>query len=440
MKPTPLSYFAALLGQKLTSSASVCSAAIDSRLVKKGDLFFALIGNRSDGHTFLKDVALKGAAGAVVQQEYQGDAFGLDLLRVPDVLTALQEIARLMLETRKTKVVGITGSMGKTTTKEFAATLLATTYRISKSPLSYNSKATLPLSILLADEEDEVTVLEMGMSEKGEIAKLVSIAPPEIACLTNVTYQHSTGFPEGLLGIANEKGSIFSHPKTKKGLLFANVPHRDAIVAIGTCPKATFSLTEHGDLRGEIVEGGIRIEGHLIPLKLPLKAHYQNFLAAVACAKELGVSWEAIQKAAPLVKLPPMRFEILEKEGITFVNDAYNANPEAVNLALSELPQPKTAGKKIAVLSEMNALGVFTEEGHTQVALTALKHVDLLLCLGKNCITMKNIWEKAGKHVEHFENKEDLTKSLKQWAKPGDVVLLKGARAWALDELLCCYS
>ena len=437
MEPTPLSSLADILGLQLADQAEVCGASIDSRLVKKGDLFFALVGNRSDGHAFLADVAKKGAVAAVVREDYQGDSFGLSLLKVPDVTLALQELARRILEKRKTKVVAITGSMGKTTTKEFTGELLATKYRLTKSPLSYNSKVTLPLSILMGNESDEILVLEMGMSEKGEISTLVSIAPPDIALLTTVTFQHSTGFPEGLIGIAKEKGSIFSHPKTTLGFLPQNVPFFQEIKAIGTCSKKTFSIDSNdADLSGVIGEGEIVIEGQKIPLALSLRAHYHNFLGAVAIARALGVSWEEIKKVAPTLKLPPMRFQEIKKSGIHFINDAYNANPEAVMAALKSLPKPSARGKTIAVLSEMNALGVFTEEGHAQVATTALSTADLLLCLGKNCLTMKKIWENEKREVYHFETKEELASSLKKWALPGDVVLIKGARAWALEELL----
>jgi UDP-N-acetylmuramoyl-tripeptide--D-alanyl-D-alanine ligase len=437
MKPTPLTTIASTLGIQLTNEIQIHGACIDSRLAKKGDLFFALSGHRSQGHEFLADVAKKGAAAAVVREDYDGDSFGLPLLKVPDVTAALQELARRTLEKRGTKVVAITGSMGKTTTKEFTAELLATKYRLTKSPLSYNSKVTLPLSILMGSEDDEILVLEMGMSEKGEIAKLISIAPPDIALLTTVTFQHSTGFPEGLEGIAREKGSVFSHPKTALGIFCKEVPFADEIKAIGTCTKKTFSIDSTDvDLSGVLVEGGIMIAGHTIPVNLPMRAHYHNFLGAVAIARALNVSWEEIKKVAPHLKLPPMRFQEIIKSGIHFINDAYNANPEAVMAALKSLPKPGPSCKTIAVLSEMNALGVFTEEGHAKVAKAALPAADILLCLGKHCLTMKKIWENEKRTVFHFETKEELASSLKKCANPGDVVLIKGARAWALEELL----
>jgi UDP-N-acetylmuramoyl-tripeptide--D-alanyl-D-alanine ligase len=440
MKPTPLKFLSSLIDIDISSNPLILGASIDSRLVKKGDLFFALTGQRSDGHDFLKDVSEKGALAACVKEEYQGPNFGLVLLKVPDVLTALQEMAKKVLEKRKCQVVAITGSMGKTTTKEFTATLLETTYRLTKSPLSYNSKSTLPLSILMGSEEDEVLVLEMGMSEKGEIAKLISIAPPDIACLTTITYQHSTGFPEGLLGIAREKGSIFSHPKTKVAIVNKNAPHFDVIEKIGNAKKMTFSIEGEADFSGEVAPNGILINKEIfIPCDLPMKAHYQNFLAAVTIARTMNVSWESIKKAALRLALPPMRFQKMERDGIVFINDAYNANPEAVKAALEALPKPSKEGKTIAVLSEMNALGNFTEEGHTSVAQAALSKADLLLCLGKNALTMKKIWDAAGKPVYHFESKESLKVALKSHVKKGDIVLLKGARAWALEELLKDY-
>lgn len=440
MKPISLKHYAHLLEIPCSSKTILTGVCIDSRKAKKGDLFFALPGCRVDGHDFLQMAASYGAVAAIVKEGYSGPSFGLDLLFVPDVLLALQALARKTLAEKGTKVIAITGSIGKTTTKDFTASLLSTVFQVAKTPFNYNTKATLPLTILEAEDE-ELIVLEMGMTHSGDIARLISIAPPDIAHITTVAVQHANNFEEGLLSIAKEKGSIFSHPKTKVGVLHKNIEHFDEVSKIGNCPKVTFSLTDitadyYLEGSSTIYERGHKVE---IPMHLPLRPHYQNFLGACALARQLGVSWEKIQATAPALKLPPMRFEIIEKQGITFINDAYNANPDSMKAALEHLPEPKKGAKKIAVLTEMNALGAYSERGHAMVGEIAFRHVDLLLCLGHGCEVIKEIWNKGGKEVSLCQNKEELLSKLKQNAKKGDIVLLKGARFYALEDLLSSF-
>ncbi|NGX46323.1 MAG: UDP-N-acetylmuramoyl-tripeptide--D-alanyl-D-alanine ligase [Chlamydiae bacterium] len=440
-------YFSLLA--KLLDTESKCQTlvrgfAIDSRLVEEDSLFFALPGESVDGHDFLKEVAAKGALGAVVQRSYDGEDFGLELIRVDDVREALQKLARKVLEKRKSQVVAITGSMGKTTTKGFITTLLEGSCHFYASPKSYNSQVTLPLSILNAEGDAEVLILEMGMSEPGQIEKLVSIAPPDIAVLTTVALQHMDLFPEGLLAICEEKSAIFSHPRTKVGIVSRDIPHFAHAETAGNCPKTTFSKNPRGaDYSYQLGKDKITVtEGKTaidIPLALPMAHHYHNFVAAVIVARKLGLPWEVICQRAPLVQLPPMRFEKVEREGIVFINDAYNANPEAMRAALHSLPEPKKGGKRIGVIGGMNALGRFSEEGHKMVGQESLHALDVLLCLGEQCLVMKEIWDRAKRPAFHFATREELEQHLKGCAAPGDVVLLKGARAHALDEILNQY-
>ena len=445
MKPISFSALAKLLGLEHSCQSLIHGVAIDSRQVKSGDLFFALPGNRVDGHAFLQEAALKGAVGAVIRKEYCGAAFGLPLLGVSDVLLSLQDFARKSLARRKSKVIAITGSLGKTTTKEFASTLLRTHYRVFSNPLSYNSQATVPLSILMADETEDYLILEMGMTHEGNIKNLISIAPPDISLLTTLSIQHANNFSDGLSGISREKASIFTHPKTELGILHRDIHDYEEVYASGGCYKKSFSMSSsHADYFLETLEKGVLIhvkgEGsYAMELDLPIQVHYQNFLAAVVLARSLDVPWPSIREAAPLLKLPPMRFEKVERQGIIFINDAYNANPEAMKAALANLPKPKEGGKIIAVLGEMDALNMYSEGEHALVAETALQYIDYLLCLGPRCKTMQQIWVREKKPVQLFETRSDLETALKKLTDPGDVVLLKGARKHALDQVLNCF-
>ncbi len=441
MKPTSLNTLAALLEITHSTSALITGVAIDSRKVQPGDLFFALPGNRVDGHDFIAQAAAQGAAAAVVLNSYTLPS-PIPTLSVPDVLAALQNLARKTLAARSSKVIAITGSLGKTTTKEFVSKLLSTRYTVFSSPLSYNTQATVPLSILMADGSEDLLILEMGMTHQNQIQNLVSIAPPDYALLTTVAVQHAINFTDGLEGIAREKSQIFSHPQTTLGLFHHDAPFCEHILSAGTCPKKTFSLQDRcADYFLEPTAQGVCIyaknENPIeICLKLPLKVHHHNFLAAVSLARTLEISWKAIQEAAYSLKLPPMRFETVEKNGICFINDAYNANPDAMKAALESLPKPKPGGKTIAVLGEMDALGTYSEEGHALVAKTALSHVDHILCLGGRWKSPAELWISEKKPHTLFESRNELALAIAELAKPGDVVLLKGARKHALDEIL----
>jgi UDP-N-acetylmuramoyl-tripeptide--D-alanyl-D-alanine ligase len=442
MRPIPFNVIAKLLGLQHPAQVLIQGAAIDSRNVKLGDLFFALPGKKNDGHFFLKEAAERGAGAAVVLDLYSDESYGLPLLRVPNVLQALQDLARKLFSKRSSSVVAITGSLGKTMTKDFTAALLGVQYRIFSSPLSYNSQSTMPLNILNAEGTEDILILEMGMSERNEIEKLVSIAPPDIAVLTTVSLQHVSNFSDGIFGISQEKAGIFSHSKTRLGILHRDVDFYDEIYKIGNCPKKNFSLTcRESDYFLEVTSEGVRIHSRVedpvdIPLFLPVRQLYQNFLAAYAVARAYEVPVHYIAEIAPTLKLPPMRFEKVEKQGIVFINDAYNANPDSMKAALESLPKPKKGGKRIAVLSEMDALGMYTEAGHAMVAEVALLYVDILLCIGEGCQTMKKIWKREKRPFEYFETRESLEQYLKSIVKDGDVVLLKGARSYGLDQIL----
>lgn len=443
MKPIPFRVVAKELGYSHPEQKLITGFAIDSRKISSGDLFFALPGNRVDGHAFLKEVASKGAMGAVIREDFRGEVPQIPLIKVPDVLLSLQNFARTTLEKRSSQVIAITGSLGKTTTKEFTAALLRSRYRIFASPLSYNSQITLPLSILMAEGKEDFLILEMGMTHTGNLKQLISIAPPDIALITTVDLQHVCNFSNGLAGIGEEKASILSHPKTKLGFLHLDMPHFQQAAVVGNCLKKTFSLkSKEADCYLEALPNdrvSIHIKGEPpseLTTRLPSKIHYHNLLAAVAIARALDVPWKLIQEVTPSLQLPPMRFEKIVKQGICFINDAYNANPSAIKGALENLPPPAPGGKVVAVLSEMDALGAYSEEGHRIVGSAALRHADYLLCLGKWCEIMKGMWEQANKPVELFESRHLLEQALKRVAQPGDVILLKGARIYAFDQLL----
>jgi UDP-N-acetylmuramoyl-tripeptide--D-alanyl-D-alanine ligase len=410
----------------------------DSRKVNKGSLFFALKGEKTDGHLFLKEAASLGAAAAVVHKDYAGEDYGLTLFRVEDVLKHMQELAAESFKRHRARVIAVTGSVGKTTTKEFIAHLLKERYRVDKTPGNSNSQVGVPLSLLNAPGTEEVFVLEMGMTGGGQISKLVHIAPPEVAILTSIALAHVGLFTNGLEGIAEAKAEIFSHPQTKKAFVhcdawdFTSVRSKapSSTVLYGKREAFYQIFSHHGQLW--IQEGVEKSPFFTLPF---YESHLlENFLAAVGVARYFGLSWEEIFRQAQSLTPYKQRFEKIEKEGVIYINDCYNANPTSMKVALLNLP--KGTQKTIAVLGKMVDLGVFSEKYHREIAEIALQKVDHLFCLGEECIPMLEVFQKAGKQVDFFTEIELLKKQLKIAVSKGDIVLLKGSNVNALWKIL----
>jgi UDP-N-acetylmuramoyl-tripeptide--D-alanyl-D-alanine ligase len=437
MKFTRMSQIAECLNLKAVEK-EIAGFSIDSREVKKGDLFFALKGEKYDAHDFLKEVVHRGAVAAVVDAGYLGETCGLSLLKVPNVTAAMQTLARTIQERRKQRVVAVTGSVGKTTTKEFIATLLAQKYTVAKTPGNNNSQVGLPLAILNGAGVEECFVAEMGMSHAGDIQKLVDIAPPDVAVVTKIGHANIEYFADGFEGIAAAKAEILAHPKTTCAILNRQVMAYRAFQNV-SCPKKIFAVApQEGDF---VLEDGWVIregEGGSSSFRLPFSATHlcEDFVAAASAARILGLSWNEIVAGAQKLKAFGQRFERVEKDGIVFINDCYNASPESMEAALSNLPQPSLGGKTIAVLGMMVDLGSYSHERHCDVGRWALGKTDHLLCYGKECLPMVDIFSEAGKPAEFFRDLKHLKSVLFEIAKPGDIVLIKGSKVNKLWQVL----
>jgi UDP-N-acetylmuramoyl-tripeptide--D-alanyl-D-alanine ligase len=439
MKQVPLRQIARLLGVMSESGLQVAGYQIDSRLVGAGDLFFALRGEKVDGHRFLGQAREKGAVAAVVSLGYEGPEFGLELVRVEDVVASLQGLAGLAREKSGAVFVGVTGSVGKTTTKDFIAMLLEGKFRVGKTEGSFNSKLTLPLTVLNMAGDEEVMVLEMGMSEPGEIGRLVAIAPPDVAVLTKVAMAHVGAFEEGIAGIAKGKAEIFKDPRTKRAIFYHGLNDFPELVAAIKGEKVSFSLEDRGAdyvlslSEGLIDERGVRAYRFELPFKQPHILH--NFLAAVCVARCLKVEWDEINRQMGKLQMPKMRFEQFERGGVLFVNDAYNANPESMRAALSAFPEPKSGGKRIAVLGTMVELGAFSKSSHVEVGRLAQPCVDHLLAYGEEAKDLCEAFAEVKKPAEHFNDKGALAARLKELMRPGDVVLVKASRSMQMETI-----
>lgn len=438
MRNIPIPIIARFFGIHCDAEIQVSGYQIDSRMVQPGELFFALKGARTDGHKYLADAKMRGAVGAVVSRDYEGPDFGLILLPVDDVVASLQGLAKHLMADCKAQIIGITGSLGKTSTKEFVATLLEGKFKVGKTYLNYNTKLTYPITLLNRTGDEEVLVVELGMTEPGDIGRLLEIAAPDIAVLTKVALVHVAFFPRGLLDIAKGKSEIFSHPKTKKSVFYHGLyEYPEAIAAIHG-EKVSFSLDDRTAdyfLSSELFvdERGVRAYQFDPPYKQSHVLH--NFLAAVSVARTMKMEWDEINRQVPKLKLPKMRFEQYEKNGIVFINDAYNANPDSMRAALSHLPEPKEGGKRIAVLGMMVDMGPESETIHRGVGHFAQKYVDHLLVMGKEAAPIYEAFKEVKKPTEQYFDFEKLAERLKMLMSPGDVVLVKASRCVQMEKL-----
>jgi len=414
----------------------------DSRLVEKDQLFIALQGER-DGHDFIPAALEKGAA-AVLCTHCDGD---FPAIVVEDTRIALGEIARGERERIGMKVVGITGSVGKSTTKEMVYAVLRSTYRVSKTPANHNNDIGMPMAILAMPENTEVAVLEMGMNHFREIAYLASIGKPDVAVVINIGTMHieHLGSMEGILRakleilegmpddgaiVLNGDDGLLWNQRTQlqKKTVYFGVRNPEADV-LGKCVLQTADKLTFTANKADIT----------IPVALSLEGeHYaHDALAAVAVGLEMNVLPEKIRKSLAEFRNMSGRQEIYERQGFTIIQDCYNAGPESMAAALAVLGNK--AGRRIAVLGDMLELGVCSDGEHYKVGRIAAEKADILLAYGSRSLRLLYGAVTGGMSqnaARAFTDKEKLVQVLKEIAKPGDVLLFKGSRGMRMEEVL----
>lgn len=387
--------------------------AIDSRLVQKGSFFFALKGDHTHGIDHLKEVSEKGGFAALVPEDYEGPDFGLVLLKAKNVLQSLHKLANAYLKKTSPTVIGITGSVGKTSTKECIKHLLQAKYRICATEKNWNTENSMPLAILNASGKEDIFVLEMGMSQPGDIDCLTSIAPPNISVLTPVTYAHAANF-NSLEDIAEEKGKILK-----------------------TCD---FSVVHKESFKFPLVQK-LCSEKHVIypespHVQGPFQATHlqENFQAAYHIAKEFGMSDKEIATISKTLKPFMQRFETKIVKGCRVIDDSYNANALSMIKALQNIPSVE--GRKIGVIGSMKELGKFSQMSHEQVGKEALLRLDLVYCLGEECIPIVEIFQKANKPAFLFPDLASLKDAYWRNVTEKDITLIKGSHYHSLWEIL----
>lgn len=411
---------------------------LDSRTAVPGDLFFAIKGQNVDGHNYIESAAKNEAAAAVVTEN---GSWSIPVVKVDDGVRAAAEIAAAYRKTLDAKICAVTGSVGKTTTKEMIHTVLSAKYNTGKSTQNHNNLLGLSLSLLAQDDSREALVLELGMNHFGELSELTAMALPHVAVISNIGTMHieNLGSREGILkakleileGLAPEGIAVLNGDEP---LL------RNAEINRDIC---WFGFSDDCHVRGENyreTESGCEFDavvygkGQKVTLPVEGRHNAMNALAALAVGNYFGVPLNAMAEALADFQNTGMRQNIYKAKDCTIIEDCYNAGPESTAASLSVLASKQ--GKRIAVLGSMLELGDYSRIEHEKIGRLAAETADILLTFGDDMAFGAAEAGKLGMEAYAFTNKEELAEMLRQTAKPGDTILFKGSRGMKMEQVL----
>lgn len=429
---------------KTGEKQSYTSVSIDSRTQNEGGIFFAIRGERTDGHAYIAQAVKAGAAAVVVHREDVPTNYeNISVIKVRDTAEALLDFAGYYRSLFHIPIVAITGSSGKTTTKDIVASVLSVKYRTLKTQGNLNNQTGMPLTIFELDSSHEAAVIELGLCDQGEIGNMAKRLRPDIGIITNIGYSHLEKL-KTRQGIYEEKTSLFSCFAAKN----AAIVNRDdeymkhyrsgdhAIIGIGIAD---------GDIRAtDIVQsqGGISfsVGGQIYHFALPGRHNVYNCLFAVAVGKMLHLTPEEIQKGFDSFAPSKNRMDFQDIAGVHIINDCYNSNPDAARAAVDVLGTKEGCGQKIAVLADMLELGEQANNLHEELGVyVAQKRIDILVAVGQQAAYLAQGALLSGmekEKIKHFDNNEQATDFLSEVAQAGDCVLLKGSRGMRLEEVL----
>jgi len=423
------------------SLSRMLSISTDSRTTKEDEVFWVLQGDRFDGHDFVEAVQAKKPGFCVVAKSALDQFNNKDfpLLAVPDTLIALQELAKIHRQKFDYPVLALSGSNGKTTTKEMIAAVLGSKYKVHKTEGNFNNHIGCPLTLLKMTGEHQVAVIEMGTNHPGEIATLAEIVQPDQALLTNIGAAHLEFFND-LEMVAKEKLSLFDH-LSEDGLIYCNaddpfIKQYDA----GGRKSLTYGLIQKADIQAKMIEldeqgnGIFELEGNIqIHLRVPGLHNVGNALAAAVVGFQFDLIGQEIKQALESYTSNNQRMQVLDRSSIRFINDAYNANPDSVKAAIDALSRMQTNGSVYIVLGDMLELGEKSRQMHEMVLRHALHiHPKKVIVLGQEMKTAAENFHEIQAMDTHEEIIEILNKSL----QTGDLVLLKGSRGMQMEKIL----
>lgn len=426
----------------------ISSVSIDSRKVSKNCLFIAIKGERFDGHDFVNDVVKKKVSAIMINKNQLKRFSNLEIpfITVKNTTKSLGDVASVWRDKLKAKVIGITGSTGKTTTKEMLAAILSVKYSVNKTTENNNNHIGVPLTLLATKAKHQVVVVEHGTNHFGEIKYTAKISKPDLAVITNIGHSHLE-FLKDRNGVLKEKSELLKITVKNDGILFINNDD-ELLKKFGKIikRKITFGFDNTSDYQANILDIDklgrptvlIKYSKNLFKAKLPLagEQNAKNFLAAFAIAKELKLTDKQVLKGLKKIKSVGKRIEINKFDETIVINDSYNANPDSMKASLSLLSKIKPSYKKIAILGDMYELGDQSKKLHSEVGqfINELK-LNEVYTVGK---FSKNIYRQLNGRVpvkKHFVDKSSLLKSLKNLPLKKSVVLIKGSRGMEMEKI-----
>jgi UDP-N-acetylmuramoyl-tripeptide--D-alanyl-D-alanine ligase len=433
--------------------------SIDSRTLKPGQLFFCIQGPSFDGHRFIPQAIEKNAAGIILSDREQlptsmtssrKESEAPFAIRVDDTLTALQNLARFHRSRLPVRVVGVTGTNGKSTTKEMIASIAGTTYKTLKTRGNLNNHIGLPLNVLELDASHEVAVLEMGMSAAGEIRQLADIAKPDIGVITNISEGHLVQL-KTLKNVQAAKGELFE-ALDDQGTAIVNADD-PLVLELSQSLRARqihFGINRPADVRAENIQArsndGYNFTASLFDRSFPVTLPFLGFcniynaLAALATGYSLGIPTPAMAQGLSNCKLLSQRYEILQHNSMTLINDAYNANPQSMNEALATLSRYKSSGRKFLVIGDMLELGDLSQSAHRNLGKNIAKQpIDVLVTVGELASLAAEEARMEGMAEDcalTLGNHEEATAYLNENTRSGDCLLFKGSRGAGMEQII----
>ena len=452
MDPRSLKYIAkACAGEQFTGSADamVQRVSTDSRAARAGDIFFALSGDRFDGHDFLKEVMGRDAAAVVVnRQRLPVPPLSCAIIAVEDTRRALARFAAEYRHDFKLPVIAVGGSNGKTTTKELIASVLRQKLSTLWSEASFNNDIGVPLTLLRLESHHEAAVLEVGTNHPGELAPLVAMIQPQFGVITSIGREHLEFFGD-VDGVVEEEGWLAELlPASGKLLINGDTNGADEIAGRCRGPVCRIGFGEKNDWRIREPRTDARgVNFHVMAPNAAFSGDYRvnllgrhqvtNATLAIAVGAELGLSAEEIRRGLVSCQPPKMRLQVSEAHGVHILNDAYNANADSMLAALETLSEFPCSGRRIAVLGDMAELGEHTHAAHVEIGRKAAELGDLrLVTVGQMAgLTAQAAREAGLRDVTECRDVAEAMTALKEMAREGDVILLKASRVTGLERV-----
>ncbi len=431
---------------------SFSSISTDTRKIKRGQLFVPIVGKRLDGHGFIPEALKKGASGTLTSKDLKAVPGDKIVIRVKDTGKAFQDIARFYRLKFNIPIIGVTGSSGKTTTKDMIFSILSQEKKTLRNEGNFNNEIGVPLTLLNMNRSHKAAVIEMAMQKAGEIDELARVVLPQVAVITNIGEAHMEFF-RSKKRIAEVKAEVFGC-LSKKDFAVLNADDEFFTLLKKRAKKAkivSFGINKGASVKAsDIIKNGrglsfaINYRSNKFRVELPLPGLHNvyNALAAAAACLCVGIKPRSIQKGLKKFRTPSKRMEIIETDRVRLIIDCYNANPSSMKAAISVLSEEgpvtgKAKPRRIAVLGDMLELGHISKRSHQEVGkFSAQKGIDILVTKGHLSKDTALSARKAGiKKVYSTRSNEEASKLLKKLIKPNDVLLIKGSRGMKMEEI-----